>query len=76
MTRNNVATEILKTFSAVGQELPEAWFELTFCATPWKLVDDMINELMDAGYIRSTVIVHSHAAGLVLTEAGARALHG
>lgn len=71
-----IATVILGTFNNVGQELPEGFIKLCLCETNEaqpELVDSVLGELCDAGYLQPTVAAGTRAAALVLTAEGDRA---
>ncbi len=73
----DIANVILDCFMGTGDEVLESWVKLQLCVTCETNetgVDDMIDNLLDAGYLRSTVVGGGDhfSAALVLTLEGGR----
>ena len=75
--RAHVAAVIFSCFAGSGDSQPEGWVKLMLCETAKTheaVVDEVIDELCDAGFLRSTVEQHgdTFVASLVLTPQGGR----
>lgn len=59
-----VCVKVLDSMITNYPETPEGWIKFCLCLHAEVEVDTAIDTLLDARIVESTVIAHSHAAGL------------
>lgn len=74
-----IAADILAIFDHVGQEIPECEIKRQAPAMSERTFDEIVDEMLDAGYLAATVVQvpardggYRYPAALRLTDAGWR----